>query len=123
MKEIKVSSFAKINFSIDVTGVLDNGMHMVDMIMHQIDFHDDVTVQYEASDLCEKGDFQITLTTNRHYLPTDERNLAYKAAALMAETYGGELDGGKIHIDIFKRIPVAAGMAGGSQRAVSSRKV
>ncbi len=114
MREIKVSSFAKINFSIDVTGALENGMHLVDMIMHQIAFHDDITVRYEAGDSCEKGDFQITLTTNRHYLPTDERNLAYKAAALMAETYGGEIDGGKIHIDIFKRIPVAAGMAGGS---------
>lgn len=114
MKEIKVSSFAKINFSIDVTGVLDNGMHLVDMIMHQIAFHDDVKVQYSADESRENGDFDITLTTNRYYLPTDERNLAYKAALLMIEEYGSKVRGGKLDIDIFKRIPVAAGMAGGS---------
>lgn len=114
MKEIKVSSFAKINFSIDVTDVLDNGMHLVDMVMHQIAFHDDVTVQYIPEDGCANGEFQIELKTNRHYLPTDERNLAYKAAALMVEEYGSELPGGRLYIDLFKRIPVAAGMAGGS---------
>ena len=114
MKEIKVSSFAKINFSIDVTGLLDNGMHSVDMIMHQIDFHDDVKIQYVAEPNRGKGDFDIELTTNRYYLPTDERNLAYKAALLMVREFGQNMPGGRITIDILKRIPVAAGMAGGS---------
>ena len=114
MKEIKISSFAKINFSIDVTDVLDNGMHLVDMIMHQIAFHDDVKLQFSVDQHREKGDVDITLTTNRYYLPTDERNLAYKAALLMLDEYGYRVDGGKLDIDILKRIPVAAGMAGGS---------
>lgn len=114
MKEIKVLSFAKINFSIDVTGVLDNGMHLVDMVMHQIAFHDDVNLKYEADEQREKGDVDITLQTNRYYLPTDERNLAYKAAQLMLEKFGDRVTGGSLHMDIFKRIPVAAGMAGGS---------
>ncbi|MBR5315537.1 MAG: 4-(cytidine 5'-diphospho)-2-C-methyl-D-erythritol kinase [Firmicutes bacterium] len=114
MKEIKVSSFAKINFSIDVTGVLENGMHLVDMMMHQIAFHDDVTVQYHKDSAYHNGQFDIELKTNRHYLPIDERNLAYKAAQLMIEEFGEDIPGGHIRIDIFKRIPVAAGMAGGS---------
>ena len=114
MKEIKVSSFAKINFSIDVTGVLENGMHLVDMMMHQIAFHDDVTVQYQKNPAYKNGQFDIELKTNRHYLPTDERNLAYKAAQLMIDEFGEAIHGGSIRIDIFKRIPVAAGMAGGS---------
>lgn len=114
MEEIKVLSFAKINFSIDVTDVLDNGMHLVDMIMHQIAFHDDVKLCYEADEDRQFGDVDIRLTTNRYYLPTDERNLAYKAALLILEEYGSRIAGGSLHIDILKRIPVAAGMAGGS---------
>ena len=82
MKEIKVFSFAKINLSIDVTGVLENGMHQVDMIMQQLSFHDDVTVRYEEDCGKEKGEIEIVLTTSRHYLPTDEKNIAFKADRL-----------------------------------------
>ncbi len=114
MKEIKVSSYAKINFSIDVTGILENGMHTVDMIMHQIDFFDDVSLSFMKDEEAESGAVSIELTTNRHYLPTDQRNLACKGAELMLERFGGQIPGGKLHIHIHKRIPVAAGMAGGS---------
>lgn len=114
MKTITVSSYAKINLSLDVLGVLENGMHQVDMIMQELSFHDDVTVSYTPDPDRSKGDIEICLTTNRYYLPTDSRNIAYKAAALMIEKYGNHKDGGRILIDIFKRIPVAAGMAGGS---------
>lgn len=114
MKEIKVSSYAKINFSIDVTGILENGMHTVDMIMHQIDFYDDVNLFFLEEGRRPCGDVNITLTTNRRYLPTDQRNLAYKAAELMVEKYREKIPGGDLNIHIHKRIPVAAGMAGGS---------
>ncbi|MBR3707377.1 MAG: 4-(cytidine 5'-diphospho)-2-C-methyl-D-erythritol kinase [Firmicutes bacterium] len=114
MKEIKVSSYAKINFSIDVTGVLENGMHAVDMIMHQIDFFDDVNLSFVPVETAERGDVTIELSTNRYYLPTDQRNLAYKAAELMTERFGEQIPGGLLKIHIQKRIPVAAGMAGGS---------
>ncbi len=114
MKEITLSSFAKINFSIDVTGLLENGMHTVDMVMHQVDFFDDVSLRFQEDRHRPKGDISITLTTNRHYLPTDERNLAYQAAKLMIDVYGDSLPAGTLDIEIFKRIPVAAGMAGGS---------
>ena len=114
MKEIKVLSFAKINLSIDITGVRDNGMHEVDMIMQQLSFHDDVIIRFEKLPNREPGDFDIVVSTNRYYIPVDERNLAYKAAQLMIDRYAAELPGGQIRIDIFKRIPVAAGLAGGS---------
>ena len=114
MKEIKVSSYAKINFSIDVTGVLENGMHTVDMIMHQIDFYDDVNLTFSPEEGAANGAVEITLTTNRHYLPVDQRNLAYKAAELVLERFGNKVPGGRLAIHIHKRIPVAAGMAGGS---------
>lgn len=114
MKEMKVSSYAKINFSIDVTGILENGMHTVDMIMHQIDFYDDVNLSFSEEGEKTCGDVNITLTTNRRYLPTDQRNLAYKAAELMIENYKERIPGGALSLHIHKRIPVAAGMAGGS---------
>lgn len=114
MNEIKISSFAKINLSIDVTASLDDGMHLVDMIMQQLSFHDDVTIKF-TPDRKKKGkDKEIQVTTNRYYLPTDKRNLAYKAALLMVGKYGSRVPGGKIEIKVFKRIPVAAGLAGGS---------
>lgn len=111
---MKVSSYAKINFSIDVTGILENGMHTVDMIMHQIDFYDDVNLSFSEEGEKSCGDVNITLTTNRRYLPTDQRNLAYKAAELMIENYKERIPGGDLSLHIHKRIPVAAGMAGGS---------
>lgn len=114
MNEIQILSFAKINLSLDVTGVLDNGMHVVDMIMQQLSFHDDVTVRYEEREDREKGDIDIALTASRSYLPTDEQNIAYKAVQLMVDKHGHKVKGGTVEVDIFKRIPVAAGMAGGS---------
>lgn len=114
MKKIEIKAFAKINLTLDVLGLLENGYHELSMIMQQILLCDDVLVKWIDSD----DGIDIKLSTNRKFLPTDHRNLAYKAAALMAEKYG---DGksGTIRIDIKKRIPVAAGLAGGSSNAAA----
>ena len=107
-KKITLRSFAKINLSIDVIGKLPNGYHEVDMIMQQLELHDKVHVTWEPAD-----EWSIHVSTNRVYIPTDQRNIAYKAAQSMidivAENYKGKID-----IKIEKRIPVAAGLAGGS---------
>jgi 4-diphosphocytidyl-2-C-methyl-D-erythritol kinase len=71
-------------------------------------------MQYTPEKHRGEGDVEIQLETNRYYLPVDERNLAYKAAQLMLDEYGSCVPGGKLRIHILKRIPVAAGMAGGS---------
>ncbi len=105
MDEITIRSFAKINLSIDVGPVDEDGYHPVDMIMQGLEFCDDVKVRLKDE---ESG---IMLSTNRRYLPTDERNLAYKAALIMKDRY--DIRQG-LEIDILKRIPVAAGLAGGS---------
>lgn len=115
MSRIQLKSFAKINLTLDVLGLLDNGYHQVSMIMQQILLCDDVKIKWQE----EIADgIMIKLSTNRNYLPTDERNLAYKAAALMADLYGIDKHG-SIQIDIKKRIPVAAGLAGGSSNAAA----
>lgn len=121
-----VKSFVKINLSIDVGPRGDNGYHRVDMVMQQLQYHDDVTVEYMPSEPgCESGrgtacadggSFDIEVSTNRYYLPVDRRNLAYQAAELMADIAKDRKDivPGKIQISIRKRIPVAGGLAGGS---------
>ena len=100
MKKIKLKSFAKINLSLDVCGLLENGYHEVSMIMQQILLCDDVDVKWTPSDTSDG--IQIRLSTNKYFLPTDERNLAYKAALLMVEKYGQNLSG-EIYININKR--------------------
>ena len=113
MKRINVQAFAKVNLSIDVKGVLENGYHIVEMVMQQISLHDEVDVSWEPE---ADKDLEIRLTTTREDLPCDEGNLAYRAAALMNELYPHE---GTISIHIDKRIPVAAGMAGGSSNCAA----
>ena len=116
-------SYAKINLAMDVIGIREDGYHEVETVMQQISLFDEIEIDWIADDKDkasgdpEKGKLNICLSTNKPYLPTDERNLAYKAALLMAEyvrvSGRPEMSGTlKIHID--KRIPVAAGLAGGS---------
>lgn len=109
MNSISLKAYAKINIGLDVTGKLPDGYHLVKMIMQNIDLYDEVVLTENVS-----GD--IRLDMNVDFLPTDERNLAYKAAKLMKEDFG--IDRG-IDIYIRKNIPAAAGMAGGSTDAAA----
>lgn len=126
MKKIEIKAFAKINLTLDVLGILDNGYHELSMVMQQILLCDDVLVKWIEAQSADKGSagdpvdagINIQLSTNRKFLPTDNRNLAYRASALMAEKYGEDKNG-TIRIDIKKRIPVAAGLAGGSSNAAA----
>lgn len=116
MKRMQLKAYGKINLCLDVLRKLENGYHEVEMIMQQILLHDDVDVKWYEQKECavsEEQRIQIEVSTNRPYLPRDERNLAYKAAEQMCQVYGNGRQG-RIRIDIKKRIPVAAGLAGGS---------
>ncbi|MCQ4636607.1 4-(cytidine 5'-diphospho)-2-C-methyl-D-erythritol kinase [Anaerovorax odorimutans] len=121
MQRIQIKACAKINLSLDVLRRLENRYHEVEMVMQQILLHDDVAVRWFAGEHgqnAQKEKVEIELSTNRPYLPRDERNLAYKAAMVMTDRYGGGRSG-KIRIDIKKRIPVAAGLAGGSSNGAA----
>lgn len=111
MAEITIKSYGKVNLSLDVCGVREDGYHMIESIMHRISLRDEVTVKWTT---LEQDNIDIALTCNKVYLPTDERNLAYKGAKLMADAYGEKVGGGLIEIHIEKHLPVAAGLAGGS---------
>ncbi len=110
MKKAEIKSFAKINLTLDVLGILPNGFHEVSMVMQQIGLSDNVSVEWSCD--ASADELEISLSTNKGILPLDERNLAYKAALIMAEEYNAPC--GSLHIDIQKHIPVAAGLAGGS---------
>lgn len=113
MESLKLPAYAKINLTLDVTGKLPNGYHTVRMVMDSVDLHDDVTLTPNT-----KG--CITLSCNRPYIPTDDRNLAVRAALLFFEQAKIPCSG--LHIDLVKRIPVAAGLAGGSTDAAAVLK-
>lgn len=101
---------AKINLALNVLGKRPDGYHEVEMIMQTVDLCDFLTFS-------DRSDDHIELRTNALYVPTDERNLAYKAADLLRLQTGYR---GGVTIDIDKRIPVAAGLAGGSADAAAT---
>lgn len=104
MRDIRLKARAKINLTLNVTGKREDGYHLLETIMQTISLYDGIYMKR-----IRKG--EILIQSNLPWLPTDQRNLAYKAAALMRETFHLR-DGVFIRID--KRIPVAAGLAGGS---------
>jgi 4-diphosphocytidyl-2-C-methyl-D-erythritol kinase len=108
---MKLKAYAKINISLDVTGRREDGYHLLKMIMQTIDLYDLINVEESISG--------INITCNRPYVPTDNRNLAYKAANLFMESY--DIKSG-VNINIRKNIPVAAGLAGGSTDAAAVLK-
>ncbi|MDE5974348.1 MAG: 4-(cytidine 5'-diphospho)-2-C-methyl-D-erythritol kinase [Eubacterium sp.] len=103
--EIKVNAYAKINLMLDIIYKRTDGYHDLFMIMQSIGIYDTVTVSETKSK-------KITITCNIDDIPLDEHNIAYKAAAAFFESTKIKNKG--INIDIVKRIPHAAGMAGGS---------
>ena len=101
---IQLKAYAKINLGLDVVGRREDGYHEVRMIMQTIKLFDKLTFTLLDEDV-------IRLKTNLGFLSVDENNLVYKAVKLLKDTYGVKKG---MDIDLFKVIPVAAGMAGGS---------
>ncbi|WP_051083345.1 4-(cytidine 5'-diphospho)-2-C-methyl-D-erythritol kinase [Propionispira raffinosivorans] len=110
LKTLKVDAYAKINLTLDILSKRPDGYHDVSMVMQSIGLCDRIKFSEEP-----KGS-GITLVTNVPGLPCGERNLAYRAAKLMMDTYHIEQG---IHMNLTKRIPIAAGLAGGSSNAAA----
>ena len=103
-------AYAKLNLTLDVTAKRDYGYHDMLMVMQTVSITDSVVLEQTG----EKG---IHAACNFRYIPTDERNLAVRAAGAFLDTIGEEKDGILIRMD--KTIPVGAGMAGGSADAAA----
>ncbi|MDF1616484.1 4-(cytidine 5'-diphospho)-2-C-methyl-D-erythritol kinase [Petrocella sp. FN5] len=110
MKEVKKKARAKINLALDVIGKRENGYHDVRMVMQTIELHDKIRLKKIRSN-------KILMKTNLPYLPRDNRNLVYQVVEYMKTSYG--IKSG-IYIDLYKIIPVGAGLAGGSTDAAQS---
>jgi 4-diphosphocytidyl-2-C-methyl-D-erythritol kinase len=104
-----VKAYAKINISLDVTGKRDDGYHLLEMIMQNIDLYDVLNFN--------KAKVGINISCNKSYIPTNEKNLVYRACKLFMDIYN--INEG-VDIYIKKNIPVAAGLAGGSADAAAT---
>lgn len=108
---MQIKAYAKINIALDVVGKREDGYHLLKMIMQTIDIYDLIGI--------EKAPQNIVLSCNKGFIPTDNRNLAYKAAELFINKYNIKQG---VYINIKKNIPVAAGLAGGSTNAAAVLK-
>lgn len=109
MNEITLKALAKINLGLDVVRKRDDGYHEVRMVMQTIHLYDMLSVRKSSTP-------GIQIRSNLSFLPVNENNLVYKAGKLLMEEYG-IMKG--VTVELFKRIPVAAGLAGGSTDAAA----
>lgn len=110
MEKISINAMAKINLGLDVLRRRENGYHDVKMIMQTVNI-------YDTLDFVKKEEPGIIVKVDAMELPTDENNLIYKAAKLLYERC--QMKEG-VEIALTKRIPIAAGMAGGSTDAAAA---
>ena len=107
---MRLRALAKINLGLDILRKREDGYHEVRMIMQTIQMYDVL----EMRKVKKPG---ISLSVNYPYIPSDERNLVYKAAKLLMDEFQVK-EGVEIRLENF--IPVAAGMAGGSSDAAAA---
>ncbi len=103
-----LKAFAKINWSLDITGVRPDGYHLMDMVMQPVSLADEI-------ELLPAGDLSI-FTDGKPASRADQSNLAYRAADLLRSRYSVR-EG--VRILLHKRIPMGAGMGGGSADAAA----
>ncbi|WP_313755651.1 4-(cytidine 5'-diphospho)-2-C-methyl-D-erythritol kinase [Tissierella sp.] len=111
MKEIIINSYGKINLGLDVLYKREDGYHEINTIMQQISLNDILIIRETNED--------IEIECNNKYVPIDSTNLVYHAWKKLQEKTG--INRG-IKVNIYKRIPVAAGLAGGSANAAAVLK-
>ena len=109
MDLVNIKAPAKINLALNVFGKMEDNYHRVETVMQSISLFDDITIIKSK----EPG---ISLSSNVNYLPLDGKNLAAKAAKLFFEENGSVED---VEIQIVKKIPVGAGLGGGSADAAA----
>lgn len=107
MKELRLNAYAKVNLALNVLQRRDDGFHEVETVLHTIALHDEITLR-------ESGEGIRVIASDSEAVPTGPDSLVYKAAAMLREQQGVQRP---VEIEIRKRIPVAAGLGGGSADA------
>ena len=108
-EELSLRAYGKINLGLDVIRKRPDGYHEVKMVMQTVSLYDSLRLK-------KKEEPGIEVRTNLPFLPTGPDNLVYRAAELLLKEFG---IGEGLFIDLYKKIPVAAGMAGGSSDAAA----
>ncbi len=103
--EIKILAPAKINLTLDVLGKRNDGYHEIATVMQAVDLYDTITLSDNDSE-------NVTISCNYEDVPCDDSNICAKSAYRFFEYCKMDIKG--VHIDIDKKIPTQAGLAGGS---------
>lgn len=106
MKELRLNAYAKVNLGLSVLQRREDGYHEVETVLHTVALHDEITLR-------EAGE-GVKVVADTDTVPTGPDSLVYRAAALLREEHGVQRP---VEIEVRKRIPVAAGLGGGSADA------
>ena len=109
MLSLELSSPCKVNLLLNILGKREDGFHELETVMQPVRLHDNLSFHRTGSD--------IQLTCSEATLPVDARNLVHRAARAFLDT-AGLREGVKVHLE--KRIPLAAGLGGGSGNAATT---
>jgi len=110
MTTLYEGAYAKVNLTLDVLGMRPDGYHDLKSVMQTISIRDDIEIDVDTGK-------PWVLHCDKEGIPTDERNLAWKAAKVYLEQMKLETTG--LEIRIAKRIPTEAGLGGGSADAAA----
>ncbi len=105
---MKALSPSKINLTLEILGIKENQYHEISSIMQTLDLSDEMSFNLSSD---------ISVTTDNEMLSNEENNLSYKAAKILKQSL--QLDKG-VQISIKKKIPIAAGLGGGSSNAATT---
>ena len=114
---MKVKAYAKINLTLDIPKIRDDGYHELSSVFSTVSLHDELEITVADN---EVGN-EIILNCNEPSVPCDKRNLCWKAAEAIIEKY--EIKNKRINIDLTKNIPSGAGLGGGSSDCAETLKV
>ena len=109
LRTLRIRAHAKINLFLNVVGKRNDGYHNLETVFQSIDLHDEIILR-------ERDRKGVVLQCDHPDVPSDSNNLAFKAARAISNVVGGM---GGLEIRIEKRIPVSAGLAGGSADAAA----
>lgn len=107
VKELHLNAYAKVNLTLDVGPERPDGYHEIESIMHTIAMHDSITLR-------EAGAGTEVIVHDGSTVPADHRNLVARSAEMLREMFGVARP---VQIELTKRVPVAAGLGGGSSDA------
>lgn len=109
LRDLRIRAHAKINLYLDVVGKREDGYHKLETVFHSIGLHDQIILR-------ERSKKEFTIQCEHPEVPKDSKNLVCQAVQSLDNVVGGI---GGLEIQINKRIPVAAGLAGGSANAAA----